>query len=122
DGTISLSTTATLACSVIPALEAWLRDTVQPAAYWRFGMPVAQIHVAASYGCRTRNHKRGAKMSEHSFANGFDVSGFTLADGRRISVLRGWNGAADEAAFLRDAHAGSCGHFTTALGPGSDRH
>lgn len=122
DGTISLSQTATLSCTMIPALEAWLRDTVQPAAYWRFGMPVTEIHVAASYGCRPRNNKRGARMSEHAFANGFDVSGFTLADGRRISVLRGWNGAPDEAAFLRDAHAGSCAHFTTVLGPGSDRH
>src|SRR5690606_31030463 len=55
-------------------------------------------------------------------ANGFDVSGFTLADGRKISVLHGWNGLPDEAAFLKDAQAGACKRFTTVLAPGSDRH
>ena len=63
----------------------------------------------------------GAPLSEHSFGNAIDVSGFRLADGREIVIVRDWKKTdTQEAAFLREVHAGACQHFTTVLGPGAD--
>jgi len=45
---------------------------------------------------------------------------FRLADGREITVARGWRGAPDEQAFLREVFVGACGYFTTVLAPGAD--
>jgi hypothetical protein len=121
DGSIALSKGATLSCSMIPATNAWMRDRIQPAAYMRFGMPVVELKVLASYGCRPMNNQRGAKWSEHAFGNALDVSGFKLMDGRVIDIKTSWkNGSPEEKAFLREVHAGACEHFMTVLGPGSD--
>lgn len=119
-GAVAIQPAARLGCPMNSALNRWMREVVQPAAYSNFGQPVVGIKNIASYGCRTRNNKRGAKLSEHSFGNALDIKVFYLADGREVSVLGGWKGAPDERAFLRQVHAGACGTFKTVLGPGSD--
>ncbi|MDQ0317235.1 extensin-like domain-containing protein [Amorphus orientalis] len=121
-GTIAMQPAATMACPMIPAVDRWLNDTVQPMANALFGVPVSEVKVAASYGCRTRNNKRGARLSEHSFANALDVSGFTLADGRTITVEDGWVSDGSDAIFLRTVHGDACKEFTTVIGPDGDRH
>ncbi|WP_156829175.1 extensin family protein [Amorphus coralli] len=121
-GRVGLSPPATLACPVIPAFDRWLADSVQPMAYALFGSPVAEVNIAASYGCRTRNHKRGAPLSEHSFANAIDIASFELADGRTISVLDDWHSDGSDAIFLRTVHGDACKEFTTVIGPDGDRH
>lgn len=121
DGETAIDPSARLGCPMNAAVNDWMRDVVQPAAEARFGVRVASLNNMASYGCRTRNNRRGAKLSEHSFGNALDVGAFTLVDGRQVSVLRDWrNGAPEAQAFLRDVHAGACGLFKTVLGPGSD--
>jgi hypothetical protein len=120
EGGVLLGPHATLGCPMIVATEAWVRDVVQPAALAYFGEEVVELKILASYGCRTRDNIRGAKLSEHAFGNALDVGGFKLASGREISVLKGWRGEADEQAFLHATHAGACTYFTTVLGPGSD--
>jgi hypothetical protein len=62
----------------------------------------------------------GAKVSEHAFGNALDVMAFILADGREISVEKGWRGNSAEQDFLREAFIGACRYFTTVLAPGSD--
>jgi hypothetical protein len=120
-GTVAFNTQAVLGCPVTEALETWLEAVVQPAALARFGQPVTQIDSMGSYNCRPINNARGAKLSEHSFGNALDIGGFHLADGRKIVVAGGWTrGEEQEKAFLREAHAGACEHFTTVLGPGSN--
>jgi hypothetical protein len=84
-------------------------------------VPVVALKPASSYACRNRNGQSGAKKSEHAFANALDIAAFQLADGRVISVLRGWRGSAEEQVFLRQAYSSACSYFTTVLGPGSDR-
>jgi hypothetical protein len=121
-GRVALAPSATLACPMIPQVDAWLARDVQPAAMSLFGEPVTQVDVAGSYNCRTRNGRPGAKMSEHAYANALDVRAFRLASGRRITVERGWNGSLDEAVFLRTAHQGACRRFRTIIGPDGDRH
>lgn len=119
---VDLENGATLNCSVVGPLNNWLNGVAQPAALLAFGEPIRSTRVAASYGCRARNNKRGAKMSEHGFGNAIDLSEFTLASGRKVTVQAGWGGNAQDRAFLRDLHSGACGNFTTVLGPRSDRH
>lgn len=121
DGETAIDPSARLGCPMNAAVNDWMRNVVQPAAEARFGVRVASLNNMASYGCRTRNNRPGAKLSEHSFGNALDVGAFTLVDGRQISVLRDWRKGTPEAqAFLRDVHGGACGLFKTVLGPGSD--
>ena len=108
-------------CSMIPALESWLSEVVQPIAQARFGQPVVGLDAMGAYSCRTVDNIAGAQLSEHAFGNAIDVGGFKLADGRKISVVGDWKKAdTQEAAFLHEVHAGACQHFTTVLGPGAD--
>ncbi len=104
------------------ALDRWVRRSVQPASHRYFGRPVVEIRQIASYGCRGRNGNRYGAPSEHAFGNALDISGFRLAGGHEITVVRGWKGGQRERAFLRAVFIGACAEFYTVLGPGSDRH
>ncbi len=66
------------------------------------------------------NGQPGARISEHAFGNALDIAAFVLADGRKVTVKKNWNGAPDEQAFLHDVQGGACGMFTTVLAPGSN--
>lgn len=110
-----------LGCMMTYSMERWMREAVQPAAQARFGMPVTEILTFGTYSCRPRNNVHGDKLSEHAFANAFDVAGFRLADGRTIRVKTDWRrGDPAAQAFLREAHATACRYFTTVLGPGAN--
>jgi len=121
DGRVRIKPVALLRCPMIPQVERWVRESISPAARYYFGSELTEISIAGSYSCRPMNHVSGAKLSEHGYANALDVSGFTLADGRKISVKRDWNGSEAEQAFLRTVHRGACEKFTTVLGPNYDR-
>ena len=118
-GNVFLKQRMTLACPALAEAEAWLADTIQPAANLYFGQAVAEIN-AGSYACRGRNNQVGAKLSEHSFGNAVDVMSFKLADGYVITVKGGWRGTEAEQGFLREVFYGACQRFTTVLAPGSD--
>lgn len=120
-GAVTFNATATLDCSMVAELDQWLADTVQPAAQARFGQRVARIDSMGSYACRGMNNQSGAQLSEHSFGNALDIGGFTLEDGRKITLVQDWwRGDEQARAFLMDVHRGSCEHFTTVLSPGSN--
>jgi hypothetical protein len=121
NGSVGLKSKVTLACPIIPSIDTWLDEIVKPAALMYFGVPVVDVK-AGSYSCRPRNNRAGAKLSEHSFGNALDVMGFVLADGREVSVVKGWKGNPVEQEFLREAFVGACRYFTTVLGPGSDAY
>ncbi|MCU0817232.1 MAG: extensin family protein [Cypionkella sp.] len=108
---IRLSNPATINCDTALAFREWLTRAVEP-AYGRGR--VVEVHVAASYACRPRNNRKGAKVSEHGRGNAIDVAGFTFSNGRQVKVLNGFD------ARMRKAHRGACGIFGTTLGPGSD--
>jgi hypothetical protein len=121
DGAIALDKSVTLDCPMVDALNDWLDTVVQPAAMKRFGVAVAELDVFGGYSCRSIDNMAGARLSEHAYGNAVDVSGFGLADGRRIVVVHDWKRTqTQEAAFLREAQAGACGLFTTVLAPGAD--
>lgn len=111
---VRLSQPAIMDCDTAKALNAWVQRGLQPA----FGGQVTGLQVAGHYVCRTRNHKRGARLSEHSRGKAIDISGLTLANGTTLSIARDWRGRNGKA--LKAAHKAACGPFGTTLGPGSD--
>ncbi|HEY8334766.1 MAG TPA: extensin family protein [Tardiphaga sp.] len=119
-GPVAVKPVATLACPIVSALDKWLAEAVQPAAMRWFGARVVEIKQISAYSCRGMNGSSRAHISEHAFGNALDVAGFTLADGRKISVKDGWKGVAEEQGFLRDVQGGACQIFNTVLAPGSN--
>jgi len=119
-GPVTLKPAATLACPIVSALDRWLDENIQPAAMRWFGARVVEIKQISAYSCRGMNGNPRAHISEHAFGNALDVAGFTLADGRYISVQKGWKGLPEEQGFLRDVQGAACQHFTTVLAPGAN--
>lgn len=122
NGRVSFDEPITANCNVLSAFDGWVDHAVQPAAAQLYGARVVGVELYGGYNCRTRNGRRGAKLSEHGFGNAIDVAGFTLSDGRTISVEKDWRGDPWAAAFLRVAHGGACEIFSTVIGPDGDRH
>ena len=96
-GPVAVKPAATLACPIVSVLDRWLADSVQPAAMRWFGARVVEIKQISAYSCRGMNGNSYAHISEHAFGNALDIAGFTLADGRHISVKDGWKGHAGRA-------------------------
>jgi hypothetical protein len=119
-GPVAVKPAATLACPIVSALDHWLADSVQPAATRWFGARVVEIKQISAYSCRGMNGNSYAHISEHAFGNALDIAGFTLADGRQVSVKDGWKGLPEEQGFLRDVQAAACQQFSTVLAPGSN--
>ena len=119
-GPVAVKPAATLACPIVSALHRWLADSVQPAAMRWFGARVVEIKQISAYSCRGMNGNSRAHISEHAFGNALDIAGFTLADGRHVSVKDGWRGMPEEQGFLRDVQAAACQQFSTVLAPGSN--
>jgi hypothetical protein len=110
-----------MTCPLARQFARWTREAVQPAATEWLGSPVRRIETMGTYACRPVNSREGARLSEHAFANAVDVAAFVTADGRRVSVLQGWNGPDERVrAFLRAVHQAGCRRFNIGLGPDSD--
>jgi extensin-like protein len=119
-GPVAVKPAATLACPIVSMLDRWLAESVQPAAQRWFGARVVEIRQISAYSCRGMNGNAHAHISEHAFGNALDIAGFTLADGRQVSVKDGWKGLPEEQGFLRDVQAAACQQFTTVLAPGAN--
>ena len=107
---VQLSQAVTVECSVVQALDTWVKDVAQPA----FDGKLSELRVAAHYICRSRNNKKGTKISEHGKGRAIDISAFVLTDGKMLSV------SDDFTKTLRRIYKAACGTFRTTLGPGSD--
>lgn len=102
-------------CAIAARLYMWERHVLQPLAKRSFGQPVREILHFGSYNCRMK--RGGSTLSEHASANAFDISGFKLADGTTISVLKDWPKQDAKARFLRAARDGLCQWFNVTLSP-----
>jgi hypothetical protein len=110
-----------MTCPLARSLTAWAREDVQAAASSWLGTRVTRIESFGTYGCRSVNNRPGARLSEHGRANAVDIAAFVLADGRRITVLDGWNsGDGRVRGFLRQVHRQGCRRFNIGLGPDAD--
>ncbi|MCK8784971.1 extensin family protein [Roseomonas sp. NAR14] len=102
-------------CRLAAAWEMFARHSLQPAAQDAFGQPVVAVRHVGTFACR--DVAGTARRSRHATADAIDVAGFTLRDGRQVSVLGQWSDAGPAGQFLRAAHAGACRWFGTVLGP-----
>ena len=114
-----------LACGTAVALARWERHTLQPAARTHLGSEVVRMEHLGSYACRTIGSGVAGRLSTHASANALDIAGFTLADGRHVSVRSDWlgtsrSGPMGSAAFLHAARDGACGAFSAVLSPDYD--
>lgn len=109
--------TPAVTCPVAAALTIWRRDSVGPAARDLLGSEVVRIEHLGAFSCRRMYGGADGPWSEHATANAIDIAAFVLEDGRRISVLRDWEGSNAEAQFLRAVRDGACDSFATVLSP-----
>ena len=117
---INLSQPALVGCRTARRLADWLTGVVQPEARTHLGGRISGVATMGSYACRTQNNA-GGRRSEHARGRAIDIGGFTLSDGRRVTVAGDWDeGAAGS--FLRQIWRKGCGMFATVLGPEADRH
>jgi hypothetical protein len=119
DGQTAFDPAVTLGCPMTEALDAWLRESVQPAAIEWIGSPVVEIDELSNYACRKRNNV-GSGYSEHAFGNALDISGFRFANGQQLVIAKDWKGSPKAEGFFREIFATACQRFTTVLGPGSN--
>jgi hypothetical protein len=116
---VSLQPPATMNCAVAAAVGTWVDRVLQPAASEIFSSPVVRLVGTGSYTCRNRNGAADGPISEHAFANAFDVSGFVLADGRTVNVLGGWGRVARDAGAAKPVQVAAATPGKPPLAPDS---
>lgn len=108
-----------LSCEMAVALALWLQNEVQPLAQEILGQQVKTLQSYGSYSCRNIVGNQFARniRSQHATANAADIGGFTLADGRSISIRTQWRNETPEGRFLRAVHRAACPYFRVTIGP-----
>lgn len=114
---IVLDRPAVLDCPTARALNSWVRSGLKPSV-GRRGGGVASLRVVASYACRPRNNRRGARISEHGKGHAVDIAAVTLRNGRTLTVLDDYR----RARWMRAAYGAACGIFGTTLGPNANAY
>lgn len=114
---ITLTTPATINCTTAQSVSEWVLDADE--IIGNTGGGIANLRVVASYACRSRNSRGGARLSEHATGNAIDIAGIGLQNGSELSVLSDWRSG--NASIMRNLHSAACGTFGTVLGPESDR-
>jgi len=114
-GPLQLGESFLATCQLAVAFAIFEHHGLQPAAQAVYGQPVVGIEHYGSYACR--NIAGSQRRSQHATANALRIAGFRLADGRRITLARAWNGDEREQRFLRLVREAACKPFNTVLGP-----
>ncbi len=79
----------TMSCRLVVGLYRWTETVVQPAAREMLGSPITRVS-GGTYACRHMYHNAHLPLSEHAKANAIDITRFTTADGRMLSVKQDW--------------------------------
>lgn len=108
---------APMSCESALAYAVWNRQVVDQAAMDYFGSAVVHVEHYGTYSCRKIAGDGPKPLSEHAFANAIDISGFTLADGREISVEKDWSDPGPKGQFLHKVRDGACRVFAMVLSP-----
>ncbi len=87
-------------CRLMAALYRWTADTLQPEAKKSYKSTVSRIVGASAYSCRNIYFLPTGNLSQHAFANAIDIGAFELADGRMVTILKGWGPTARDATML----------------------
>jgi hypothetical protein len=106
-----------MTCPMVVAQRIFETQVIHPAAARHFGQEVIAIEHLGTYNCRRQNGKADGPMSEHAFANAFDISAIHIAKVGRVEVEKYWSSKSAEATFLKEIHTGACRIFSVSLGP-----
>jgi hypothetical protein len=119
---VPVSNLGAMNCRLAATFAAWVRNGVMPAARLYLGAELARVETLGSYSCRNVNGALAGRLSEHAAANAVDVSGFVLADGRRVTLKQDWT-SPDPAVrgFLVAIRTSACRRFKTVLSPDYNR-
>ena len=108
---------ANMQCPLAVGTYMWLRE-INTAAQNHLGSDLKKVHHVGTYSCRRQNGNNSGQWSEHAYANAWDITGFELADGRVISVLKDWNSKDKKRRkFLRETRNKACKIFRVTLSP-----
>jgi hypothetical protein len=111
---------ALMSCGLAKTVWDFESEVVQPAAKALLGQGVRKMVNAGAYDCRGQRSDHPERMSEHAFGLAFDVTGFELDDGTKITVLHDWPGNGPKAEFLHRVATGACHLFNVVLTPKSN--
>lgn len=115
---VPVSGLTAMRCGLARSFTAWTRNAVAPAAYQILGSEVVKVETFGTYACRATIGTAAVRLSGHALANAVDVSGFVLADGRRITVADDWRSDDPRVRrFLDTIHQSACKRFGTVLSP-----
>ncbi|MEZ6875586.1 extensin family protein [Enterobacter sp. KBR-315C3_2022] len=115
-GPVSLSGSFLASCPLALSSALFVSQQARPLTRAYMGSELAQIEHLGSFACRNIYHRPDARLSEHATADALDISAFRLANGRRVTILRGWK-ADDTQPWLQALLAASCGYYGNGLGP-----
>ncbi|UVM51632.1 extensin family protein [Pseudomonas sp. B21-015] len=116
-GEAALSSSFLASCSLAVAFALFDRHALQPAAQAVYGQAVKRVDHLGSFACRNVYNRENGRRSQHATADALDISGFRLADGRLISVLKDWPKDNQDARFLHQVRDGACDMFSVVLSP-----
>ena len=115
-GPVSLNSSFLASCPMAVASTMYaLRSREQ--TLQQMQSPLVRISHVGSYACRNIYHRTEGRLSEHATADAWDVTGFQLANGQRLTVSQHWQQPTDKAAMLHTLWRGGCQVFGNALGP-----
>ena len=116
NATLTGQSPVAMQCPLAAGAHIWL-TSVDYRAREILGSGLKRVHHVGTYSCRRMYNRSTGPMSQHAYANAWDVTGFELADGRVVSVLKHWYGGGPLEEFLHAARDDACNIFGIVLGP-----
>ncbi|MEL6691245.1 MAG: extensin family protein [Pseudomonadota bacterium] len=117
-GGVALNPPARMQCRTARIASTWMDAAVLP-TFRDARRDLESMRVAADYSCRTRNSRRGARLSEHAKGTAIDISAFRMSDGETLTVLGDWRN--NNGGFMKRLFRASCRIWHTSIGPDGDR-
>ncbi|KYQ95323.1 extensin [Serratia plymuthica] len=116
-GEVRLSSSFLASCPLALSSAMFVGQIAAPQAQRQFGVRLARIDHLGSYACRNIYHRPVGRISEHATAEAWDIAGFRLANGQRLTILRDWPEQSPAGSYLKALFEEGCGFFGSALGP-----
>jgi hypothetical protein len=119
---IPLNAPVTTDCGVASALPGWL-SAVDSYVTAHEKTRIKTLDLGTGYDCRNVDHAAVGNLSFHSFGDAVDVIGFSLEDGRKVSIAPGFNGTQEQGHdILHYARDAACSSFMTVISPDGDAY
>ncbi|WP_152083610.1 extensin-like domain-containing protein [Enterobacter oligotrophicus] len=115
-GPVSLNSSFLASCPLALSSALFVSQQARPLTKTYTGSELVRIEHLGSFACRNIYHRPDARRSEHATAEALDISAFRLANGQRVTVLKGWT-AVKTQPWLKAMLAASCGYYGNGLGP-----